>query len=300
MKFLKNLSLTAIAGLVLFLASCDKTKPYDVVIPASEAHFIGKDVQVYPVETDPVPAYNVVIGTTDVSDKDRVVNFKITSPSGAVAGTHYTIEGIGADGTGSVTIKAGEALATVTVQAIYSAYTTGRKDSLVFNILASDVKPAGFLNPMTLVLRGPCFEGAVDLNEFSGDYLNTNEDWGGSAYGPYATAISAVTSTGATSGTITVENIFDYGWAPITFKLDWSDPANRIITLDQQEGIAGGSTVSSSLDDTYQVMVKAFDGENGTFSICTQKLTLKMQIGVKDPAGAELWSPDLYVVEMVR
>jgi len=298
MKFLKNLSLTAIAGLVLFLASCDKTKPYDIVTPASEAHFIGKEVQVYPVETDPVPAYNVVIGTTDVADKDRVVNFKITSPSGAVAGTHYTIDGIGADGTGSVTIKAGEALATVTVQAIYSAYTTGRKDSLVFNILASDVKPAGFLNPMTLVLRGPCFEGAVDLNELLGDYLNTTEDFGGSAYGPYATAISAVSSTGATTGTITVDNIYDYGWAPITFKLDWTDPANRLVTLDQQEGLAGGSTVG--LDDTYQVMVRAFAGEDGTFSICTQKVTLKMQVGAKDATGGELWSNSLYVVDLAR
>ena len=298
MKFIKNLSLSAMAGLMLLLASCDKTKPYEIVTPSSEAHFIGKDVQVYAVETDPVPVYNVVIGTTDVSTTDRVINFKITSPSGAVAGTHYTIDGVGTDGTGSVVIKAGEALATVPVQAIYSAYTTGRKDSLVFNILASDVKPAGFLNPMTLVLRGPCFEGDVNLNELLGDYLNTVEDFGGSAYGPYATAISAVSNSGATSGTITVDNIFDYGWAPITFKLDWSDPANRTVTLDQQEGIAGGSTIQ--LDDTYQVMVRAFEGEVGTFSVCTQKITLKMQIGAKDASGGELWSSSLYVVDLAR
>jgi hypothetical protein len=298
MKFIKNLSLSAMAGLMLLLASCDKTKPYEIVTPSSEAHFIGKDVQVYAVETDPVPAYNVVIGTTDVSDKDRVVKFKITSPSGAVAGTQYTISGVGADGIGSVTIKAKEALASVTVQAIYSAYTTGRKDSLIFNIIESDVKPAGFLNPMILVLRGPCFEGSVNLNELLGDYLNTNEDFGGTLYGPYATAISAVSSSSATSGTITVDNIYDFGWAPITFKLDWSDPANRTVTLDQQEGLAGGSTLG--LDDTYQVMVRAFEGEVGTFSGCTQKLTLKMQVGAKDATGAELWAPSLYIVELAR
>jgi hypothetical protein len=298
MKFFKNLSLVAMAAMVLLLASCDKSKPYDIVTANPEAHFIGKDIQVYSIVVDTVPAYNVIVGTTDVSDKDRVVNFKITSPTGAVAGTEYSIPGIGADGTGSVIVKAGEALASIPVQATYSSYTTGRKDTLIFSILESDVKPAGFANPMTLILRGPCFEGAVNLSEFSGDYVNTIEDFGGSAYGPYATAISAFSNSTATTGTITVDNIFDYGWAPITFKLDWTDPTNRIVTLDQQENIAGGSTVG--LDDTYQVMVRAFTGEDGTFSICSQTVQLKMQVGARDAAGGELWSPSLYVVNLAR
>jgi uncharacterized protein (TIGR02145 family) len=137
----------------------------------------------------------------------------------------------------------------------------------------------------------------TNISALAGSFI-TNEDFGGTLYGPYTTNVSSFTNTTATSGTITVENIYDFGWAPITFKLDWSDPANPTVTLDQQENIAGGSTVG--LDDTYQVMVRAFEGEKGTYSVCNQTLQLKMQIGAKDANGAELWAPSLYIVNMTR
>jgi hypothetical protein len=300
MKFIKNISLYALAGLLLLLASCDKTEPYEIAIPPSQAHFIGDKDQKYFVESN-TQVYNVVIGTTSASDRDRVVKFQITSPSGAVPGTQYSIDGVGADGNGSVIIKAGKVLSNISINADSTIYATGRKDTLIFNIIDSEVKTAGFSNQVILVLKGPCFEGNVNLQELFGTYSETNEVWGSAPYGPYQTAVSAFTSTGPTSGTITVNNIFNYGWAPITFKLDWSDPFNRKVTLDQQENIAVGSTLGApSVDDTYQVMVRAYVGEFGTFSVCSQKITLKMQIGAKDPGGIELWDDRLYTVEMSK
>jgi hypothetical protein len=138
----------------------------------------------------------------------------------------------------------------------------------------------------------------ANLSALAGSFNNTNDDFDGTLYGPYATSVSSYTNTTATSGTITVENIFDFGWAPITFKLDWSNPNNPTVTLDQQEGLAGGSTLG--LDDTYQVMVRAFAGENGTYSVCNQTIQLKMQVGVKDANGAGFWASFIYIVNMAR
>lgn len=288
MKFLKNLSLVAMAGLVLFIASCDKTKPYEIVVSPSQAHFLGEEIQEYFIESSPQD-YNIVIGTTDVSDKDRVVKFQITSPTGAVAGSQYTINGIGADGAGSVIIKAGEVLANLSIKADSITYATGRKDTLIFNIIESDLKPGDFLGKLTLLMRGPCYEGAVDLNELLGEYNNCTQD--GSPV-PFSTTISAFSSTNSTSGTITVDDLSNSGWAPITFKLNWADPLNRIATLDLQENIAPGNLIDPSFDN-YQIMVRAFAGQDGTFSICDQTLLLKLQIGLKsntDPTDT-LWNP---------
>lgn len=138
----------------------------------------------------------------------------------------------------------------------------------------------------------------TNIGALAGSFNNTNDDFGGSLYGPYATNVSSFSNTTATTGSITVDNIFDNGWAPITFKLDWTDPNNLTVTLDQQENIAPGSTVG--VDDTYQVMVRAFAGENGTYSVCNQTIQLKMQVGVLNASGAGGWSSSLYTVNLAR
>ena len=126
-----------------------------------------------------------------------------------------------------------------------------------------------------------------------GDYAKSNEDFGGSPYGPYKTSITAVAYTSPTTGTITVANIFDDGWAPIKFNLDWTDPANRKVTLVQQAGISSAANLGYPGKD---VSVRAFAGQMGTFSICKQTLVLKMQIGI---TGSGFF-PDLYVLDMKR
>ena len=154
----------------------------------------------------------------------------------------------------------------------------------------------GFFNDtFRLALRGSCFEGDVDLNLLMGDYDNTNETWGTQPYGPYTTSIIAVNPIDATSGEITVSNIFDNGWNPITLLLDWSDPANRTVTLVEQSGIADGGSIDGSFEGL-DVSVRPYAGRVGTFSACKETLTLQMQIGITSLG----WFPDLYTVKMVR
>jgi hypothetical protein len=110
---------------------------------------------------------------------------------------------------------------------------------------------------------------------------NTRETFGTSAYGPYNTTISAVTLTSPTTGTITVTNIWDNGWGPITFTLDWTNPLATVATVVPQNAIPGSN--AGDLSATYAgqtVAVRAFAGQPGTFSACNSVFTLRMQLGV--------------------
>lgn len=298
MKQLKNISLASLVVLLVAMAGCDKTQPYDVKIVEPQAHFVGSATQTYSVLVNPAPAYVIKVGTTDVANVDRTLTINVTSPTGASA-TQYTLGGVGAGNT--VTIKAGKAIDSFTVTANYSSYTTGRKDTLVFTIAEPSVKAAGFLNSVTLSMRGPCFEGditAATLNGLKGNYTNTRETFGaGAPYGPYLTSIPTATLTSLTTATIVVNNIWDNGWGPITFNLDWTDPANRTATVVAQNAIPGSN--AGDLSATYAgqtVAVRPFAGQPGTFSACNSTFTLKMQLGV---TGVGFFG-SLYTVNMAR
>jgi uncharacterized protein (TIGR02145 family) len=141
------------------------------------------------------------------------------------------------------------------------------------------------------------------VNTLSGDYTNTNENLGGSPYGPYTTKIVSITPITSTSANIVVQNIFDYGWAPITFELDWTDSNNRFVWLDTQRNIALGSTLvgSGSPYSNWQVQVGAFAPSSGTFSICDQTLQLRMRLSLVDPStGTVVPLNGEYIVNMAR
>jgi len=300
MKRINNLSLLTILAFTFLLASCDKTKPYEIEVPPAQAHFVGKEVQVYAAETNPAPAFKLQVGTTDVAGTDRTVTYKVACLSGAVAGTQYNIPS--GNTSGKVTIKAGKAIADITIEADYASYVSGRKDTLMFSLSEPSVKPAGFMDTVYVIIRGACFEGNVNLDDLLGDYDNTNEDFGG-AYGPYTTSILSATQTSATTGTIVVDNIFDSGWEPITFTLDWTDPANRKVTLLTQTNIGPATTVTSNATyATWLVMVGPSPTAGpGTFSICNQTLTLKIRVGITDPTFTSGgWFSTPYTVNMAR
>jgi hypothetical protein len=286
MRLLK-LSLLSLSALVL-VTGCKKDKSDYLKLPTLESHFTNKSSDTYIIASAGVTK-KIPVGITAVSDKDRTITIDVTSPTGAVLGTHYTLS------TKSLVIPAGKVIDSITVTGIYSQYTSGRKDTLVFTLKDGDVPASAFNNKFTLLMRGPCFEGDVNLYDLKGAYTKTNEDFGG-PYGPYTTTISSVTqAAGATTGTITVTNIFDAGWNPITFILDWTNPANRTVTLTQQSGIGNAGTISSTYNGQ-DITVRPFAGQTGTFSICNQTLTLKMQLGV---TGLGFFGT-LYTVNMAR
>jgi hypothetical protein len=275
-----------LATVLFAMNACKKTEA--LTIPPEQVHFMGVAAGTYSV-TAPGVVYKIPIGLTTVSGSARNITISVTSKTGAVEGTHYSIN------TKSLTIAAGKAVDTIVVSGVFAQYQSGRKDTLVFTVQGDGVAKSDYNSTFTLAMRGPCFEGDVDLNQLLGAYLNTNEDFGG-PYGPYTTTISAITQApGATTGTIRVTNIFDAGWNPITFTLDWTNPAARTVTLVSQSGIGNAGTISATYAGQ-DITVRPFAGQVGTFSICNQTLTLKMQLGV---TGVGFFGT-LYTVTMAR
>ena len=298
MKLLNNISLLGILAFVVIMSGCDKTKPYDVQVPPPLAHFVGAKTQIYSVIVNPPPLHYVVVGTTDVSNVDRTVTFNVTSTSGAIAGTDYTL-----NRTGTVTIPAGKTMDTIAVTGVYSSYSSGQRDTLVFTLAQPSIDPASFSDTVRLILAGPtpCDEGNPTLNDVLGNYANTNELFATNAYGPYNTSISAVNVTGPTTGTIVVENIWDNGWGPITFNLNWTDPTNRTCVVVPQAAIPGSN--AGDINSTYagqtiavRVPSAALSPTPGTYSFCNMTFTLKMQLGV---TGLGYFNA-LYTVNMAR
>lgn len=275
-----------VASFATFLG-CKKENA--ITIPPEQVHFLGETSGSYSIVV-PNSSFKVKVGVTTVSNVDRTFTISVSSPTGAASPAQYTLSKT------SITIPAGKAIDSIEVKGNFAAYQSGRKDTLVFNITQAG-KEAGFNSTYKLALRGPCFEGDVDLNLLKGDYAKSNEDFGGAPYGPYTTSITAVSNTSPTTGTITVANIFDAGWGPIKFNLDWTNPNNRTVTLIQQSGIANAGTLSPTYAGR-DVSVRAFAGAAGvgTFSICNQTLVLKMQLGV---TGVGFFT-DLYMVDMKR
>ena len=285
LKPLKKLALLAIliAG---FIAGCKKSDA--VLTPPQEAHFAFRTLATYQI-TGPAVSYKLPVALTTVSNVDRTVKVSVTSPTGATLGTHYTLS------KSDVVIPAGKSVDTIVVQGVFNQYQSGRKDTLVFTIQEGDgIKPLSSNTQFKLFMRGPCFEDETVLSEMVGTYANTIEDFGG-PYGPYTTTISAATQLTPTTGEITVTNLFDFGWNPVKFILDWTDPSNTTVTLVQQSGIGNAGTISSAYAGQ-DISVRPFAGQTGTFSYCNKRLVLKMQLGV---TGVGFFGT-LYTVTMAR
>jgi len=287
MKFNKLTYAIGLMAVVVFFTSCDKTKPYETDIPPALAHFVGAKVQSYDVLVDPAPTFNLVIGTTDVANVDRTISFNITSPSGAVEGVDYIING---GSSGTVTIPAGKAVDTIRITAVASRYLTLlEKDTLIFKITQPNVEPAQFLNTVTLVIKPPCGENQMNILEMEGDYTNTIEVYGnGSPYGPYTTNVSGAVSTGPTSGSLKVKNVYDVSppngtgpWGDIEINLDWSDINNRTVLV--VDGVVPNSDAGDVFGATYagnSVAIRQHGGGLGTFSYCDQSIQMRMNLGV--------------------
>lgn len=277
----KILNLFAVAGLAtMLLTSCDKTKEYDVIVPPAQAHFMNKTTVNYSILSTSTPALKIPIGVTKAAAVDRTVTISVSSNT-ATPGTDYTVSGT------SITIPAGQVIdSSFTITGIYASYVNGERDTLKVAIIDPEVTPSDYNDTLTVILRGPCFEGDVTRTALLGAYNNTIETFGtGSPYGPYSTAVTAFTTTSATTGVITVTNIWDNGWGPIQFNVDWTDPANRVVTAVAQAAIPGSN--AGDLSATYAgqtVAVRAFTAPSpantGTFSACNQTFTLRMQLGV--------------------
>lgn len=279
----------ALSGAVM--TGCKKSDSF--TIPPEVASFTNLTFERYEV-TGPTVTYKVPIGLSTIAAQDRTVTVDISSPTGAVEGQHYTVD------SKTVTIPAGKAVDSLTVQGNYADYISGRKDTLIFTIVEGGVSPSDYNNKFTLYMRGPCFASEIntELLALMGDYHNTTETYA-IAYGPYTTSISSVVQTSPTTADITVLNLYDDDpdWNPIKFTIDWSDLNNMTVVLAGQQVAGGdaGGTFGSAYNGQAHV-VRAPAGQVGKLEFCAQKLTLKMEVGVQNVG----YAAGIYTVNMAR
>jgi hypothetical protein len=288
-------TLAVMVGLSMFtIISCKKNNLVvdQDVVPPSFARFLRSTttdtLTTYFIRDNNAPL-KLPIGLTTVSDKPRTIQFTYTSRT-AVQGAQYTAPT-------SLVIPAGKAVDTLTIAGIFAGYNSTRVDTLDITISTAGEVPSTsytYQYKHRVIMRKLC---DVNLNALLGDYKNTNELWGTSAYGPYTTKVLSVTPISATKGRIVVGNIFDYGWNPITFELDWTDPLNTKTTvISQTSGIADAGTLSATYAGG-QVAVRPLAATpTGSFNACDQTIILNMQLGV---AGVGYFA-NLYTVTMKR
>ncbi len=233
-----------------------------VVSPAPYAEmlyssFTAKSYYLIP----PTPtAFAIPVGVTSVASVDRTINFTYTSPTGAVAGTHYTAPA-------SVTIKAGQALDSLRITGILAPYTTGRVDTLKVKISGGAIGAFPGKDSVNIVIQRYC---PVVLAALSGAYNTSNEynAAGVFQYGPYTiSCINLVMVPGSTTkASCKFVNLYDYGWNDVIGELDWTNPSNFKVTIPVQAtgGVGGGNPP----------YVRTSTTKTSTFSSCDGTITL--------------------------
>ncbi len=288
MKLMNKFSMAMLAGGLLVLASCDKTKPYETTIPSPAVHF-NKTTTVSVLVEDPAPPVVIEVGTTDVSDVDRTAKWVITSPTGATSGVQYSNAS-----SGTVSFPAGQVIANITIQPIPGAYPIDARDTLYLALQAPDLEPAQWGDTLMVILRGEssssCSEDNPVMAQWAGDFTNCIEIYGGGApYGPYTATISNPQVTGPTTGSVDIANVGDFGWGPITFSMDWS---TTIPTITVVSGVIPGSD-AGDLNPAYAgkyIVIRPHpsQGNGGFYSFCQQTLHLEFNLGVAEVDGTIL------------
>ena len=139
-------------------------------------------VGTYVVRSNNAP-YKIPIGITNVSDKDRTINFTYSSPT-AVEGVNYTAPK-------SLVIKAGEALDTLEVTGLFAGFNNDVTVShkLKVSISGGDipVNPSKFNYDITMKMYWD-----ADVDAFSGTYI-IQDFYGGEPDGdPYEVTLTPV------------------------------------------------------------------------------------------------------------
>jgi len=241
--------------LVIFvLPGCKKTDTL-VDVP-SQAHFTNLLGDTYFI-TGPNVVKKIPIGLTTVTNYDRTINFSVSSPTGAIAGTHYNIVG-----GNSITIPAGKAVDSITVAGVYSQYLAARKDTLIFTITdGTDTKASTYNATYKLFMRGPCSDIEIVFTQMLGSYTKTFEN---GSYGPYTTTITNFTPISATSGTASFTNLYDSDITAVA-TFDWSTPGNFTVTIASQP-------------TQYGLLIRSAGGVPGTFTYCVNSFTIPLEL----------------------
>lgn len=248
-----------VAGSIAGLASCKKNNMVvdkDPLTPSFAKFNTATTTGTYYIKSTNEP-YKLPIGFTSVSDKDRTVNVTITTTTGAAAGVQYTAPA-------TFTMPAGKTVDTLLINGIFAGYPlTSRVDVITITLTDGDVPIAAYNKAFTLTMRKYC---DVVLANLAGDYTLTYEN---GTYGPYTSTISNLVSTGATTATATLSNIYDSGISA-TIGLDWTNPADFKVTMaGQNTGFTSGGL---------PLFVRTNSTGTKTFSSCDNTFTIALQL----------------------
>jgi hypothetical protein len=272
-----NIAFAFLFFMTLLVLSCKKQET--LIAPSAAEFTAATNTATYFIQNTPGSVYKIPIGVTSASKSDRTIKFTVSSPTGAVAGSQYTI------GSNSVTIPAGKVVDSIAVNGLFAGYSTvGRRDTLVFTITGGDVPPSIYGNMFKLVMLKSCDVVAANL---VGNYANSTDTYNGAASTKpnYTASISNWTVVSATSATVTIKNLgatSDNGWGPfgatdaslnpgLTATLNWADPANMTVTIATQNYFddgSGNSTITgsgtfSSCDQTFKIVANVKYAGNG-------------------------------------
>lgn len=274
------LILTFITGAILFIASCKKNNLVvgKNIVPPEFAGFV-----IYPTSSNSYYSYNILsipspgstfkipVGVTTVSNTDRKVKFEYSSRT-AVAGTQYTAPA-------EITIPAGKTLDTLTIQGLFSGYTTGRLDTLKIKIAAESgyVKNNGYTDSVMLIMKRTC---PLNLDDLSGTMQVVSDGWGDYSAG------DMVTLTKVNATTISFEYLADDP-QPILMQIN---PSSYAVSVAKQvygsgypagwgygdiscQSVAGSSSVADPCEKTLSVRLThtVAAGSFGSYTIVFKK-----------------------------
>lgn len=268
-KYISKFFLSGLGIILVSLISCKKNNyvvDQDVTAPAYAKFNVIKS-PVYTTDSSATyfvknsgEKFKLPVGITNVSNKDRTIQFTYTSNTAS--------QGVQYNAPTSITIAAGKALDTLEISGIYDGIDIGQVDTVRVQIIGTDeVAMSPYKNHFFIYMRKQC---EIILPDLEGNYNNTFDN---ASYGPYTTVVTPGSGTllTPTSGTFTIENIWDPGVPVITtVNVDWTaDPDHPILTIPDQEYFAPADVW---IKGTVSV---------GSFSSCDQTFILKYDLYYK-------------------
>lgn len=158
---------TAILFSSFLIYSCKKT---ETVTPNQEVSLFaqGGKTESYLVPNDPAATFKIGVGITKPAPVDRKITFSITSPTGAVEGTQYTVS------TKTVTIPAGKVVDSISLKGLFAGFPSGRRDTLVFKITGGDIPALVGSDTYKVVMQKFC---PLNMSDFAGDFEVLEDGW---------------------------------------------------------------------------------------------------------------------------
>jgi hypothetical protein len=157
-------------------------------------------------------SFKIPVGITNVSDKDRTINFTYSSPT-AVQGQQYTAPS-------SLVIKAGQALDSLEIKGIFDGFNSiTRVDKLTITISGGDVPVNQTKSHFVLSLKK---YWEADLNAFSGVYIIQDYDAGVPDGDPYEVTLTPVSLNGPSS-VVAISGLWGFDAPPVNVTLNWDN-----------------------------------------------------------------------------